>query len=564
MALTLNTPGVYIEEVPTLPSSVVAVPTSIPVFIGYTAKANINGVPLGFPSPPTRITSMLDFQTIFGGAYEESFTVTLSGSDVEVSPALVYNSGKDFTLFYQMQMYFANGGGPCYIIAVDDYDGTITALDMQTSIELAEQIDEITLVVVPEAMSVNVTDADRKGIYDAMLAHCAVMKDRFAVLDVETRGTSIADDANKFRNLNVGANNLSYGAAYYPPFSATLSYYYTDAGVDIIALNPNLPANVQAFDGVTLDVVNNGNGVNAITTVNFTGLFTAPLPNNTFIIINGVSIDISGAVDISEVMSAINIDPSIGSLINLTNTLDDLTITAVNANYPMSVSVTVVSPGIPPPLEAIAPDKALYSRIQTALSAFPLTLYPSSTMVGIYAAVDNDRGVWKAPANVGVALVSSLNENVKNDEQGGLNVDPSSGKSINVIRRFDGRGILVWGARTLEGNSNEWRYISVRRLFLFIEDSCKHASEFVVFEPNDKNTWVRVKGMITNFLTSLWRDGALAGSKPEQAFYVRVGLGETMSAQDILEGKLIVQIGIAAVRPAEFIILQFEHKLQEA
>jgi uncharacterized protein len=185
-------------------------------------------------------------------------------------------------------------------------------------------------------------------------------------------------------------------------------------------------------------------------------------------------------------------------------------------------------------------------------------------MAGIYAAVDRDRGVWKAPANVGVNMVASMNTTISDEDQAILNVDATSGKSINAIRKFTGRGTLVWGARTLDGNSNEWRYVNVRRLFIMAEESCKKASEFVVFEPNDNNTWIRVKGMISNFLTNLWRDGALAGEKPEQAFFVKVGLGETMSAQDILEGRLIVLIGMAAVRPAEFIVLQFEHKLQEA
>jgi hypothetical protein len=135
---------------------------------------------------------------------------------------------------------------------------------------------------------------------------------------------------------------------------------------------------------------------------------------------------------------------------------------------------------------------------------------------------------------------------------------------VNAIRSFKDRGILVWGARTLAGNDNEWRYVPVRRLFITIEESIKNATEFVVFEPNDRNTWVRVRAMIQNYLTGLWRQGALAGSKPEDAFFVNVGLGETMTAQDILEGKLIVEVGIAAVRPAEFIILNFSHKLQES
>ncbi len=141
---------------------------------------------------------------------------------------------------------------------------------------------------------------------------------------------------------------------------------------------------------------------------------------------------------------------------------------------------------------------------------------------------------------------------------------PSNGKAVNAIRSFTGRGILVWGARTLAGNDNEWRYVPVRRLFIYVEESIKKATEFVVFEPNDGNTWLRVKTMIQNFLLNLWKDGALAGAVPDDAFFVKVGLGETMTSQDILEGKLIIEIGMAAVRPAEFIILKFSHKLQES
>ena len=145
-----------------------------------------------------------------------------------------------------------------------------------------------------------------------------------------------------------------------------------------------------------------------------------------------------------------------------------------------------------------------------------------------------------------------------------LNVDTVAGKSVNAIRSFTGKGTLIYGARTLAGNDNEWRYISVRRFFNMVEESCKKASEGFVFEPNDANTWVKVQGMIENFLITLWRQGALQGAKPEHAFYVAVGLGKTMTAVDILEGKMIVEIGMAVVRPAEFIILRFSHKMAES
>ena len=148
--------------------------------------------------------------------------------------------------------------------------------------------------------------------------------------------------------------------------------------------------------------------------------------------------------------------------------------------------------------------------------------------------------------------------------QDDLNVDTVAGKSINAIRAFTGKGTLVWGARTLAGNDNEWRYVSVRRFFNMVEESVKKATGQFVFEPNDANTWVKVRAMIENFLILQWRAGALAGAKPDDAFYVRVGLGQTMTADDILNGFMNVEIGLAVVRPAEFIILKFSHKLQQS
>lgn len=209
-------------------------------------------------------------------------------------------------------------------------------------------------------------------------------------------------------------------------------------------------------------------------------------------------------------------------------------------------------------------NPSLYSMIIAEINKQYLELSPSAGVAGLYAAVDRDRGVWKAPANVSLTGITGPVTMITEAQQADLNVDPTSGKSINAIRTFVGRGTLVWGARTLDGNSNEWRYVPVRRLFIFAEESIEKAMEFVVFESNNKNTWMRVKSTINNFLTDLWKQGALAGAKPEEAYFVKVGLNETMTAQDILEGKLIVEIGLAAVRPAEFIVLRFMHKLQEA
>jgi hypothetical protein len=185
-------------------------------------------------------------------------------------------------------------------------------------------------------------------------------------------------------------------------------------------------------------------------------------------------------------------------------------------------------------------------------------------VAGVYCAVDNSRGVWKAPANVSLNSVVGVTERIDSKEQEDLNVDVNAGKSINAIRPFSGKGILVWGARTLAGNDNEWRYISVRRFFNMVEESVKKSTYWAVFEPNDANLWMKLKAMIENYLTLKWREGALAGAAPEEAFFVKVGLGVTMTPQDILEGRLIVDIGMAVVRPAEFIILRFMHKMQES
>ena len=215
-------------------------------------------------------------------------------------------------------------------------------------------------------------------------------------------------------------------------------------------------------------------------------------------------------------------------------------------------------------------QKTLYERytivgnivehIKRELSRVP----PSAAVAGVYAFVDSSRGVWKAPANVSLNRVASPSEAIDDVTQEKLNVDTVGGKSINAIRFFTGRGTIVWGARTLAGNDNEWRYINVRRFFNLVEESVKKSTAWAVFEPNAAPLWIKVKGMIENYLTLKWRDGALAGARPNDAFYVKVGLGQTMTAQDILEGRLNVEIGMAVVRPAEFIVLKFSHIMQKS
>ena len=211
---------------------------------------------------------------------------------------------------------------------------------------------------------------------------------------------------------------------------------------------------------------------------------------------------------------------------------------------------------------AYTPHLKIYLREKS--SSELISLPPSGAIAGVYATVDKNRGVWKAPANFSLNSVSGVTEIIDSRAQESLNVDVVAGKSINAIRPFSGKGILVWGARTLAGNDNEWRYIPVRRFFNMVEESVKKSTNWAVFEPNDVNTWIKVRSMIENYLVQKWRDSALQGATPEEAFFVRVGLGVTMTTHDILDGRMNVEIGMAVVRPAEFIILKFSHKMPEA
>jgi len=466
------TPGVYIEEISTIPPSIAAVETAIPAFIGYTEKAEENKDTTALLYKPTRITSMLEFEEIFGGPKNENITVTVE--DLLDSDSKIYSreinasisSTLSYFLYYSVKIFFDNGGGPCYIVSVGDYNTAITDGDSSTGLKggiaALEKFDEPTLLLFPDAISLN-DQTLYGGVVKSALALCNKLQDRFTIADVKVADNSKYNKAeiDNFRG-ELGLEYLKYGACYFPFINTTLNCGYADSKVTI---------------------VHKENGV-VVAPINYAGLKTS--------------------------------NPSV------------------------------------------------YRAIEAKIKKLYVTIPPSGAIAGVYARVDKDRGVWKAPANVGLKSVIGPTVKLTNKEQDDLNVDATSGKSINAIRTFVGKGTLIWGARTFAGNDNEWRYIPVRRLYIFIEESVKKATEFVVFEPNDANTWLRVKTMIENFLTLQWRNGALAGAKPDDAFFVKVGLGQTMTALDILEGRMNIEIGMAAVRPAEFIILKFSHKLQES
>lgn len=190
-----------------------------------------------------------------------------------------------------------------------------------------------------------------------------------------------------------------------------------------------------------------------------------------------------------------------------------------------------------------------------------LSVPPSGAIAGLYASKDRNQGVWKAPANVQVQGISGLSHVLSTASRNAATTH-ASGKAINPILPMPSKGILVWGARTLAGNNNEWRYVPVRRFAIMLETAVSQGTQWAVFEPNNTNTWGQVQAFCEAYLQDLYRQGALQGAKTEQAYFVKCGLNETMTANDINQGYMIIEIGMAVVRPAEFIVLRFKLKMQ--
>ena len=686
MASTYKTPGVYVEEISLFPPSVAQVDTAVPAFIGYTEFAIKNGEDL--TNKPTKIFSLTEFESFFGkGDPDITYKTYLDSNDrvTQVVPSETY------FLYDCLRMFFANGGGKCFIVSVGDYDtdpSSITAIT--DALAELEKEDEPTMIVAPDAVLAGT------GLYDFQqqaLMQCAKLQDRVLICDTlpsdeKLAGETLQDRVDEFRE-KIGINHLKYGAAYVPYINSTLNKDIKYRNVSLFrgtpAVNTSLTWSSFTSDNNLLQLINDMenarvavdefNAVIALTAdggiltkadtfegnykalfddygttksiANLQAIYTASLnilasikdvqdalpsvvstvPNpassassKSFILKTDIDnmITSSGIKDVFETLAKHSnafLAKSIGGIVpwftgnpdtattSIAKTLSLLGMTkaaylaltdaaivalykddsvsgnkasnllagfsAIAANYNSFMSffysVQLAAASYEKTIHyimysAFGTYKSIIDKVKNTVNAIP----PSATVAGIYAMVDNSRGVWKAPANVSISSVSGPVTLISNAVQDDLNVDTTAGKSINAIRSFTGKGTLVWGARTLAGNDNEWRYISVRRFYNMVEESVKKASGQFVFEPNDANTWVKIKAMIENFLTLMWRQGALAGAKAEHAFFVKVGLGETMTADDILNGYLNVEIGMAVVRPAEFIILKFSHKMQES
>ncbi|MFB9080642.1 phage tail sheath C-terminal domain-containing protein [Flavobacterium procerum] len=640
------TPGVYIDEKNAFPSSAVSVETAVPVFIGYTEKAEWNGKSL--VNVPTRVTSFAEYVERFGGGFKAKFKI------VDANPAIkqetfsldgknkVVEINKDnvLYLFNSIRLFYANGGGPCYILTVDtfkdketleikadDFLGSTTKLD---PFEILKKEFEPTLVVVPDAIALG--EACYNSIYTKILSHCATMQSRFGLFDLvkQLPSEDTTPIVTSFRE-GIGMNDLKYGAAYYPWLKSgvvqpgEVTFENLDDSIDLAAI---LPKKEEA----ALNIIKIYKTAIAAAEETPPAVYKAikdvekaekALEDAKFEEANTKKIAIDKArAELTAVQSADSVDPdkvkeaekALADLIADTDQSDavktletakndaEKTLAEVKTNSAKALesakaeletaknaatvdadkvkaaekkvvkatndlSEKVIFPSENDKLnyhQSLKATSPTYTNILEEIRSKLNELPPSAAMAGIYTAVDSSRGVWKSPANVSVSMVNAPSVNISSEQQESLNVDVVAGKSINVIRSFPGIGTLVWGARTLDGNSQDWRYINVRRTLIMIEQSLKLATRSYVFEPNDANTWVTVKSMMSNFLTNLWKQGALAGAAPEQAFDVQIGLGSTMTPTDILDGKMLITVKVAIVRPAEFIIITFQQQMQQS
>lgn len=431
---------------------------------------------------PTKKTSDLD-------TANTAVIAAIDGLDISTAKVKYYNASRSdkYNLYYNMRFFFANGGGPCYIVSVGNYGDDFERDTLLSGIDPLLKEQEPTMVIVPEAVKLD-NSQDCYDIQTAVLKHCGLGMNRVAILDVydgdKERTDPIAGDVVTNFRMAMGTEFLDYASAYYP------------------------------------------------------WLHTSVVSENEITFKNIASGDLESFKNALK-SSAPNLSKFINDMSSSDQTLQD------NAH------------------KVLYKQSALYATIVKGMQEQINLLPPSAAMAGIYTLTDHTKEVWKAPANTGISNVISTAVNISYADQEDLNV-PQDGKAINAIRFFTGEGIKVWGARTLDGNSLDWRYINVRRTMIMLEESIKNAAKAFVFDPNVANTWVIVRSTISNFLNGIWKRGGLAGAVPEDAFSVHVGLGDTMTPDDVLEGIMRITVLVAISRPAEFIEITFMQQMQKS
>lgn len=503
MPTTLMTPGVYIEEKNAFPGSATAVATAVPVFIGYTSIAERNGKSLLYE--PVRVSSFAEYVQYFGTGFNPKFTIVAADTTI------------------RQDTFFLNGKASVLQINKDH------TFYLYNSMRLFYANGGSDCYILPV------------GTYGDKPDGFTVSMDDFTGSDTKPNPFDILEKEYE-PTLIVIPDIAALGADSYALYQQVLlhcSKVQSRFGIFDVAYQTK----AQTTDEV-IETFRDQIGINFL---NY-GAAYYPWLRTSIVQPNELDYEnLDPSVDLEALLP--DAEAAAKDVVKKFKALpaDQLTDSA-KRNYHQS-------------LKASSPTYAnILEEVRNRMNELP----PSSAMAGVYAMVDSSRGVWKAPANVSVSMVTAPVFNVTHEQQQKLNVDIMAGKSVNVIRPFPGIGTLIWGARTLEGNSQDWRYINVRRTLIMLEQSLKLSARGYVFEPNDSGTWIMIKSMFSNFLTNIWRQGGLAGATPDQAYDVQVGLGVTMTPDDILDGIMRIMVKVAIVRPAEFIVITFQQQQQQS
>ncbi len=510
---TYLSPGVYVEEVDRGSKPIEGVGTAVAAFVGFTAKgpADDPNDPNGIK--PRLVTNWAQFETLFGGFVEGAML-----------PHAVYG-------------YFNNGGGACYIARVPHTKGggtTPRAALMSGSKRQVETLEVRALDEGASGLEVAVEPAEGDAPSTFTLRVLA------AGQEVETFPDLTFGRGN--RNVETVVNQESRYVRVTAPSASGVSVAERIPTVGRYPLGTETAAPVRVsgsdFEGSETERT----GVRGlliadeVTMVVTPDLVTAATGDN-----GEVDLGLFKAVQTAMITHAENAGDRMAIL-----------------DAPPGMSPQEVKEWRDATAMYDSKFAALYYpwiRVANPLARPDgngnrvLTVPPSGHVAGIWARNDDTRGVWKAPANEVVRGALDVELKVTKGEQDQLNPI-----GVNCIRPFGTRGIRVWGGRTLSSDPS-WRYVNVRRLFNYIEESILLGTQWVVFEPNDYDLWARVKRTVYAFLLGLWRQGALFGAAPEQAFYVKCD-EETNPPESVDEGKLVVEIGVAPVKPAEFVIFR--------
>ncbi|KEY19079.1 phage tail sheath family protein [Kaistella antarctica] len=590
---TFKTPGVYVEETPSLPPKVIEINSSIPALIGYTQRTSFNEQDLLYQ--PTKIKSILEFVSIFGKSAPFNITGVTANLAETDAKAKVENQ---YFLYDSLQLYYLNGGVPCYIVSIGSYFETPTLIDFESGLNALDYFDDPTIYLFPDAVKLNADDLGK--LQQLSLNKCAKLGDRFSIFDFHRNTNSSANlnSAATFRE-KIGISNLSYGAAYTPWLKTTLDkdltansiagIFETINGLDDIILNQNIKgktvkSHVKEYQDLLSDI-------NSLQTNVAISAVYQKFPDEVADFSTGPYADGSrNPFENDEIFnSIIKFVPTSSYFQTFWKDEFLSTIATYKTNYTGNPTekekyliallnspsmrrfrnlAEFVSNDLKSTLDSF--EKVLFDNIPYYAALIKILknkitiLPPSGPIAGIYCKTDKEKGIWKAPANISLSAVTGVAQQFSTTDLDALNIDAVAGKSINVIRQITGRGTMAMGARTLAGNNSDWRYIPVRRLLIFIEENSRRSLAWVVFEPNNQLLWLKVKSQLENYLFELWRRGALSGSKPEQSYHVNCGLNSTMTAQDVLDGRLRIDINLAPIRPAEFIVLKIIQQLQKS